>query len=218
MSDIPECERAAFERAKALSQSVFEMAESMDFSDRQFSLDLEAIIEADLRWQAGDHELRAIGPLLRIARLIGIEPLKYVHDLVSPYSTSRYTISAERRPPGRRPKSDGRTPRRYARAAETFQRTVEIQDRILRGQFGERVQELRSSNMLKTPAIIQAGQEIYPGKSERWLKDQHKIFASESEQKAFIGTPELFGLLMRAGPKHALADLPGKVGRPAKPK
>lgn len=218
MSDIPQSERAAFERAKALSRSAWDMADQMDFSDRQFALDLEAIIEADLRWHVGDHELRAIGPLLRIARLIGIVPLKYVHELVSPYSTSRYTILAERRPPGRRPKSDGRTPRRYNRAAETHLRNVEIQDKIMRGQFGERVQELRADGMLKTPALIQAGQEIYPGKSERWLKEQHKRFALESEQKAFIGTSEMLGLFMRTGPKFALADLAGKAGRPSKAK
>lgn len=216
MSDVPKNERAAFERAKALSQSVFEMADTADYSNLRFVLDIEALIEADLRWKVGDHDLRAIGSLLRVARRIGLDNLLHVHHLLSPYSTSGYTVTAERRPQNRKPKSDDRIPRRYQRALEAYARSSETWAQFQRARFGEQVQELRSQNTQKTAAIIQAGKQYYPSRKKRWLLEQFKQFEAESIQQDFVGSTHLFSILSRAEPRHSLASLPGKRGRPKK--
>ena len=136
-----------------------------------------------------------IGALLRMARLIGIEELRYIFTLGQQDSSSTFRLKLEER--------------KFLRNTRRGTQSREIERKMLAEQFGAKVLRLESTGMRRVAAYERAGQQLRLSFTDiRLLRKLFNEFAEQARRRGYISMGRMASYL-----NYSLLDLKPKIGR-----
>lgn len=199
MADPKPAEVAHFQIAAEIENRLRELTELGGGSYR-FARDCDAILEA--QWTKagpGSRNYLPLAALLRLARHIGMEQVRYVEALLRPKGSTFFNL---------------RLTVRKDVAKRRSLRAKQLEGRMRLQIFGERVLELERQGCGRWEALSKAGRYVrLTGSGRSYLEAQFRKFNAVCLGQGYIGTSSALG---RMEPRFALADLKARQGRPPK--
>jgi hypothetical protein len=138
-----------------------------------------------------------LGPLRRIAGLIGVRNLRHIFDLAQPNGHSKYLISVRERKAPEKP-DKGKLDKRVAK-------------QIAAKQFGQAVLKFESLGAdRKTAMQLAAAETRLPGDRRTWER-RYKDFVVLCRKEGFVPSPHNY--VTNSPPRVSLSALKAKPGR-----